>query len=268
MAMKYKIFFELFIILDLYLHIFPFRKLYPFVYKFSNITLKIKGKGNKNILGYDEVDKYYFNKAYYPKEIHINGKKKDSVNYSYYFDEEYNLVELIWNNNIKSCRQMLRRCVDITEIDFSNFDISEVNDTSSMFIYCDSLTSLNLTNFDTSKVKDFGFMFHCCYSLTSLDLSNFDTFNVKRMDYMFQGCANLEFINLKNFEKSSLSSPKNMFEKVPENAVIYINEKCKKILSSVNNIKCHNIVSSDKCSNDTIYKYEYNGKCYNSCISL
>ena len=43
---------------------------------------------------------------------------------------------------------------NITEIDFSNFDTSEVNGMTEMFSGCTSLTSINFENFNTSKVND------------------------------------------------------------------------------------------------------------------
>ena len=43
-----------------------------------------------------------------------------------------NFIELIWNNPIKNCRKMFRRCYDITEFDFSELDTSLV---TKMFIF-------------------------------------------------------------------------------------------------------------------------------------
>ena len=127
----------------------------------SKIKLKVKGKGYNQILGYDKVDNeiYRFEEQYFPDKIIINDKKQISVKNSYLFNETNNIVELYWERSIDKCREMFRRCVNITEIDVSNFDTSEVIDMTSMFVYCSSLTSINLTNFDTSKVKDMGFMF-------------------------------------------------------------------------------------------------------------
>jgi len=64
-------------------------------YNFSNITLKIKGIGYNNILCSKEDD---FTPSYYPNLIYINEIKQDSINYSYYFTQEENIVKLIWND--------------------------------------------------------------------------------------------------------------------------------------------------------------------------
>ena len=46
-----------------------------------------------------------------------------------------------------------------------------------MFYRCLNLTSLDLSNFDTSNIIDMDGMFAHCSSLVSLDLSNFNTSN-------------------------------------------------------------------------------------------
>ena len=254
----------------------------------SKIKLKVKGKGYNQILGYDKVDNeiYRFEEQYFPDKIIINDKKQISVKNSYLFNETNNIVELYWERSIDKCREMFRRCVNITEIDVSNFDTSEVIDMTSMFVYCSSLTSINLTNFDTSNVKDMGFMFDGCSSLTSLDLSSFDTSQVTRMKEMFYNCKNLEYINMINFSDINLKEFPDIFKDTPDNIVILINQENNgKIVPEIENKSCYNIENSnnlilkqkkiindnneciDDCENSEIYKYEYNGKCYDNCTN-
>ena len=116
---------------------------------FSSITLKIKGTGNNKIFC-SFSDK--FNKSDYPNEIYIDGNRQNYINYSYYFNNSDNHVQLIWNNTINNCNNMFYECSNITEIDLSNFDISQVTSMDGMFSNCISLTSLNLSNFNTSQV--------------------------------------------------------------------------------------------------------------------
>ena len=62
-------------------------------YQSSYITLRIKGKGNQKILGGgNEYSNNNFNKTNYPNEIKINGRTQSTINYSYYFNEEDNLL--------------------------------------------------------------------------------------------------------------------------------------------------------------------------------
>ena len=180
--------------------------------------------------------------------------------------------------------RMFYSCSSLTSLNLSNFNTSHVKTMSYMFYRCLSLTSLNLSNFDTLKVEDMNNMFYGCSSLTSLDLSNFDTSFVTAMIYMFYNCSNLEYINLYNFKENRLENDASMFSFIPENVVICINENIKKIFREIyNNIKCYTIDCSndwkskqkkiinvineciESCNKSDIYKYEYNGKCYENC---
>ena len=196
---KIKLIISLYVILNLI--IFINNNIQNNIYS-NNITLKINSSGYHNILGFIEFDSdyiEYFDPIYYPNEVYINGEKQNNITYKYYFNETDNFIELIWNNNIKSAENMFYFCEDITEIDLSNFNTSEVEDMSFMFSSCTSLTSLNLSYFDTSKVKDMVGMFCNCISMTSLDLSYFDTSKVVSMRMMFENCISLTSLDLSNF---------------------------------------------------------------------
>ena len=261
------------------------------LYSSSNITLKIKGIGENTIFG--NHPKYRFKKANFPQQIRVNGKTKETKEYKYYFDKLDNIVELIWDNNIIDCSYMFYGCSNITEINFYNFDTSNVTSMSAMFCGCTSLTSLNLSNFDTSQVTNMLWMFYNCILLTSLDLSNFNTSQLQITDNMFKSCINLDYINLKNFDESKLSDDRSqyqyMFLNTSENIVICINESktqskifpqikgdipcyvidCADNWKSKQNKIINNVNNNDKCiqscDNSSIYKYEYNGKCYENC---
>ena len=176
-----------------------------YFFQYSKITLKIRGNSENAILNYN------FKGINYLKEVHINGNKKNEIAYRYYFNQEDNFVELIWNNNIDSTENMFYECTSITKINLSAFDNSLVTSMENMFEGCSSLTSLDLSNFNTSLVNNMIFMFSRCSLLTSLDLSDFDTSSVIRMDSMFSHCISLSSLNLSNFDTSSLISADSMF---------------------------------------------------------
>ena len=128
-------------------------------------------------------------------------------------------------------------------------------------------------------------MFEQCSSLILLNLSSFDTSQVGYICRTFHECINLEYINLYNFKEIKLTSYGDIFVGVPENIVICMDENNikDKILPLISNITCHTISCSnnwklkqkkiiyntniciDSCENSTQYKYEYNGKCYETC---
>ena len=59
------------------------------------------------------------------------------------------------------------------------------------FATFDEMTSIDLSALDTSEVTNMGGMFGGCEGLTSLDVSNFDTSNVTNMSVMFTSCSSL-----------------------------------------------------------------------------
>ena len=61
----------------------------------SKITLKIEGKGTKNVFS----SSGNYNATYYPDEVYINGNKESAVKSTYYLNQSNNIVELIWNKN-------------------------------------------------------------------------------------------------------------------------------------------------------------------------
>ena len=174
--------------------------------KFSSITLKVKGFGNKDVFS-----RSYFENEYYPDMVYINGIKQSKVNCGYDFNQTENFVELVWNNSINNCENMFRECSDIIEIDMSNFDTSQITMMLYMFYGCSSLKFLNLSNFNTSQVVSMHSMFYGCSSLISLNLSSFNTSLVTTMAHMFHGCSSLISLNLSNFDTSLVLYMSYMF---------------------------------------------------------
>ena len=106
---------------------------------------------------------------------------------------------------------MFYNCWNMTQIDLSNFDTSQITDMGRMFQGCISLTALDLSNFNTSNVTNMNAMFEDCYNLKELDLSSFDTSKVTGMSSMFMRCSSLENLNLKNFNTNNVTAMEQMF---------------------------------------------------------
>ena len=171
----------------------------------SLIRLNIKGVGYRNILGNS------FKNESYPNITIINGIKQDINNNIYYFNESINYVELSWYNNIVNCEFMFHQCNNITFIDLSEFNSSQVVSMRSMFSGCESLMYLNLSNFDTSNSRNMWDMFNGCFSLISLDVYNFNTSKVTNMWSLFKNCSSLKFLDVSNFNTSQVENMKHMF---------------------------------------------------------
>ena len=99
----------------------------------------------------------------------------------------------------------------LTALDVSNFDTSKATNMNKMFSRTDKLITLDLSNFDTSQVTDMSYMFDDADNLTTLDLSNFDTSKVTNMDHMFSNTYNLTTLDLSNFNTSKVTNMDSMF---------------------------------------------------------
>ena len=110
-----------------------------------------------------------------------------------------------------NCNNMFSLCYNLTNLDLSNFDTSNVTDMWYMFYQCHSLINLDLSSFETSNVTDMGGMFCGCHSLTKLDLSSFNTSNVTNVENMFLGCLKLENLDLRSFDTSNMTDMERMF---------------------------------------------------------
>ena len=132
----------------------------------------------------------------------------------------YNITNIDLTNidtsNVTNMAGMFSGCSSLTSLDLSSFNTSNVKSMYAMFSGCSSLTSLDLgDNFDTSNVANMYEMFSGCSSLTSLDLGDkFDTSNVTNMEYMFQNCSSLTSLDLGDkFDTSNVTDMYAMFRK-------------------------------------------------------
>ena len=171
---------------------------------FSKITIKINSSGNQRIIS----SQYNF----LPDSVLLNGTEIQLQNSrEYNFQYSFNNIELIWNNTLTDCSKMFSGCLNIVEIDLSQFNGTYIQTFNNMFENCISLTSIILINLDTSAANDMSFMFFNCSKITSLNLSSFNTYLVKDMTYMFYGCESLKYLNLSNFKTPNLVSITSMF---------------------------------------------------------
>ena len=108
-------------------------------YYYSVIKIKI------NEIGYANI----YNPSFTPpSKIIINGEEIFPVTYEYQFDKLNNTIELIWNNKLSSISRMFSGCSDISEIDLSGIDMTEVTCMCNMFYGCTKLKYINMTKLD------------------------------------------------------------------------------------------------------------------------
>ena len=103
-----------------------------------------------------------------------------------------------------------RELSKIKNINISNWDVSNVENMHSMFIYCENFEGKGLENWDVSNVKDMGHMFDGCKKF-DCDLSSWNVSNVKKMGDMFANCENFKGKGLENWDVSNVTDMYRMF---------------------------------------------------------
>ena len=131
-------------------------------------------------------------------------------NDNYNLGEEYTLI-LEWNHKINSMIYFFYSVRNLIEIDFSEFDASEVTSMGYLFYNCANLKKIIFGNINTSSLIEMTGIFYLCTSLHSIDLSHFNTSKVKNMDNLFYECTSLTSLDITNFDTSKVTSMGQMF---------------------------------------------------------
>ena len=98
-------------------------------------------------------------------KIKIDGNKIDFA-YQYKFGNEgLHKIEYLCNKNVTQINHMFYNCLNLKNLDFSNFDSQNVENMREMLYNCKSLTNINLSNFNTSENINMENMFDGCNSL-------------------------------------------------------------------------------------------------------
>ncbi|MGN0439017.1 MAG: BspA family leucine-rich repeat surface protein [Lachnospiraceae bacterium] len=180
----------------------------------------------------------------------------DSVEGYYWpwYNEKYSIKKAyVIGSATGTLWRMFLSCSNLTEIDFSDFDTSQVTSMDAMFYGCKSITSLDLKNFDTSNVTDMSAMFCDCYALEILDLRLFDTSNVTNMSNMFSGCKLLFDLRISTFDTSNVTNMSAMFRDCTALTNLDLSNFNTSKVYSMNSMfsTCKNLTQLNVCSFDT-----------------
>ena len=100
---------------------------------------------------------------------------------------------------------------NLSNVNLDDFNTSNVEDMSYMFMGLSNLSSLNIASLDTSNVINMKSMFKNDKSIKNLDLSTFNTSNVEDMNSMFCGTSTLSTLDLSSFNTSKVKDMALMF---------------------------------------------------------
>ena len=256
---------------------------------YSEITLIISGKGTNQILNNN------FKPIPYSLEVNSVTTEFNYIinNLSY---QNNNKIVMKWNTIIKSCENMFYGLSNITQIDLSNFDFSEVTTMNGMFsglskvtkikfnqksktvkntnlekIFngCDLLESIDLSIFDTSLVTNMAYMFHGCYKMKSLNLLDFNTYLVEDMKSMFYGLGLLSSLDLSNFDTSLVTDMSNMFNGCYQLSSLNLSNFKTNLVNDINSMFSFCIsLTSINLSNFNTFSVKNMSNLFNGCNSL
>ena len=150
---------------------------------YSEIHLVVQGSVQQNIL--------YNNFNTLPSKVFVNGVEDISCNKKCKLSGDKNNITLRFENQIRDCIFMFRNLNNIIELDFSDFDFSEVTRMVEMFWGCSNLVKINFGKINTTSLSEILSLFVGCSKLTSVVLSNFNNSKVTDMMQMFSGCSSL-----------------------------------------------------------------------------
>ncbi|WP_195512672.1 VaFE repeat-containing surface-anchored protein [Dorea longicatena] len=117
-----------------------------------------------------------------------------------------------WNvSKITTTHSMFEGCSKLQSLNTSKWVFSNLTNADSMFSNCQVLTKLDTSNWGMGKVIYFGFLFNNCYALTSLNVSKWDTSNANNFNAIFNECVNLTNIDVSNWKTSNVTQAVNTF---------------------------------------------------------
>ncbi len=163
-------------------------------------------------------------------------------------------------SNVTNMSNMFLSVASVKTLDLSNFDTSNVTDMSGMFrgkgraaymYQYNSFETINLSSFDTSSVTDMSNMFYSCKSLISLDLSSFDTSNVTDMSGMFDDYNSLTSLDLSNFDTSSVTDMSYMFRYIGLTSLDVSSFNTSNVTDMCNMFSNNNLTTLDVSNFDT-----------------
>ena len=146
------------------------------------------------------------NYKYFPEtkeELITNIKKllsKGEINLNY-----------IDTHNITDMSHLFETLNISTNIDVSNWDVSNVTNMDSMFAGRTKF-DCNLSKWDVSKVENMKNMFSWCSNFTGKGLENWNVSNVTNMRYMFGECNKFKGKSIENWDVSNVEDMSYMFE--------------------------------------------------------
>ena len=109
-------------------------------------------------------------------------------------------------DSLENLHGTFRRCIKITTLDLSNWNVSKVTNLTDTFARCKALTDINVSGWDVSNVTSMQSTFRTCLELTYLDLSTWHTDSLETMQQMFFESSKLKTVKFDNWNAENLNN--------------------------------------------------------------
>ncbi len=165
--------------------------------------------------------------------------------------------------------EMFRAYQQLTDIDLSGLDTSEVTDFTRMFQYDYALTDFDLSSLDVSSATTFYAMFSSCKALKSVNMDGWDTSNLTSVNSMFSYCNQLESVDLSMLDFSHVTDLGDLFEKCTSLTEVNFGEADLSAVTSISGMfsGCTSLKSYD-LTPFASSKLESIGNLFNGCTGL
>lgn len=142
----------------------------------------------------------------------FQGSAIESVNWMRYF------------TNLHILEYLFKNCTNLTDVDLSFLNVSNVARCAAMFIGCSNIKHIKLNGWDAGKINNIQSMFEGCSSLEELDLSGWKNAgnNVTANSYTaFSGLKSLKILNMSGWTNTTISTFAFYYSKQPEKLILY-----------------------------------------------
>lgn len=117
-------------------------------------------------------------------------------------------------SKMSNLQKVFAGCCNMTTVDISNWDTSNVTSFLGMFITCNSLETIKgIEKLNTSKLVLLCMTFYACTALKTLDgLENWDVSNVTNLSCAFKNCSKVTSLEpIKNWDTSKVTDLESTF---------------------------------------------------------
>ena len=186
-------------------------------------VLTISGNGSGSIIANEDASGMF---AGFSAAIEINGLNlldtSNTINMASMFENSKSLTYLdVSSFNMSKVENMTsmfagsdkNNLMQLIHIEFGdNFDTSNVKTMERAFQYCAYIETIDAAKLDVSFCESLRAIFNYCYVLKNVDVSNWNLQSCKTLQAVFNYCHALEYVDVSNWNTGTVENFRAMFQ--------------------------------------------------------